>query len=287
MATPRRHWFRCDDEVERLALDNDELALYVRLLAHLNTRRSRDVLTPEAACRVVLRPQVLAALAGCQSLARARRILARLVEHLGSTSDGRPVDEASATDGRGVDEASTTRRCDVDAPWTWRVLGVNTEIVARNLAESQGWASESRASRGSDRARESPSPVSVSDSVSVSGSDTVTGERSSDAPHRTQEAESPAAPSTRALHHVVSVLPEPEGEGEPEALADLREFAAARHPEVSREIVTGVYAATMDLAARKMIPRSKWPELLRRELYRVAARGQAALAERREGEVRR
>ncbi len=137
MATHRRHWFKLDDAVEREPLGNNELALLVRLTAHFNARRSRDVLDPDAACRAVLRPAVLANLAGCQSLARARRILNGLAVHFESIRNGGGVDEQ----------------------FTWSPLDVNSMVEWRNLAISQGWASEPRADRGHEAARQVPPPT--------------------------------------------------------------------------------------------------------------------------------
>lgn len=131
------------------------------------------------------------------------------------------------------------------------------------------------------------SPFPFPTSIPISRDDECAATR------RTQDPESPTAaappPSTRREHYVESLLADPEARNdEPDDLLDeLREFAAERHPEVPDDAVTQVYSATMALAASKMIPPPKWPALLRRELFRVAARRQAALVERHEREVRR
>lgn len=94
MATKKqeRRWFKVADSVARERWSNDEAALFLRLLAHLNTRRIRDDLAPEEAVQVLLGPAELAHLAGCQSLVRARRTLGGLAVHLGLTWSARGAD---------------------------------------------------------------------------------------------------------------------------------------------------------------------------------------------------
>lgn len=101
-----RRWFRVADSVLRERWTNDETALFLRLLAHLNTRRIRDDLSPEEAVQVLLGPAELAHLAGCQSVVRARRTLGGLAVHLGLT---------------------------------WSARGSDTLVVWPKVAETQGW----------------------------------------------------------------------------------------------------------------------------------------------------
>jgi hypothetical protein len=52
VATPLKRWFRVADSVAREPWDNDTLAAVVRLMAHMNTRRSRDQLRGDATAKV-------------------------------------------------------------------------------------------------------------------------------------------------------------------------------------------------------------------------------------------
>lgn len=91
MATPRKHWFRVADSVALEPWTNDELALAIRLMAHLNTRWAREGRSPEDAGSSTLSPGILCSLAGCASLVRARRILRALAEHVSLTVEERGV----------------------------------------------------------------------------------------------------------------------------------------------------------------------------------------------------
>jgi len=78
MATPRKRWFRVADKLGAMAVSNDELATWIRLLGHLNTRWARDGLDPDQACVAVVKPGALIEWAGCASVARALRTLRAL-----------------------------------------------------------------------------------------------------------------------------------------------------------------------------------------------------------------
>lgn len=127
MATPMKRWFRVADSVTREPWSNDEAALFLRLLGHFNARRSRDRLPPNEASVVVLRPGELCSLAGCQSLARARRILDGLKTHVSLIVDER---------------------------------GAYTSVEWPKLPEFQGWASGTRENAGHDAPQETPLPDS-------------------------------------------------------------------------------------------------------------------------------
>jgi hypothetical protein len=81
VATERKRWFRVADKLGALALSNDELATWIRLLGHLNTRWARDGLTSMQARVAVVKPGTLVEWTGCGSVARALRILRALAAH--------------------------------------------------------------------------------------------------------------------------------------------------------------------------------------------------------------
>lgn len=123
MATERRRWFYVADSVLREPWPNDVLATFIRLLAYLNQRRSRDRLDPDAACQAVIGKADLMAITGKLRLDVARTSLSRLA-HVTSTS--------------------VEHQADV------------TLISWPNCAEFQGWLSDFRV----DETRHRPPPVS-------------------------------------------------------------------------------------------------------------------------------
>lgn len=75
------------DKIIRERWSNDHLALAIRLLGYLNARWARDGLTPSESCQALIGPAMLAELAGCQSLVRARSILSGLAARSSLTFD--------------------------------------------------------------------------------------------------------------------------------------------------------------------------------------------------------
>lgn len=160
MATPRKHWFYVADALGREPLTNDQLACSVRLMAHMNSRRSRDKLDPEAACRCVLRAADLFAITGKGQLRAARALLEQVAARFEIRVDfgdasGRPRADLAATSGRGLGDLGGM--LESQSP---RARGDLTAIEWPKLAIYQGWAPETRADDTRQRARELPSPDS-------------------------------------------------------------------------------------------------------------------------------
>ena len=80
MATHRKHWFRVADSIQFEPWDNDLLATFVRLSAHMNTRWARDGRTPEEAATISLGPAQVAAICGKRRRDVAETLLSRLAE---------------------------------------------------------------------------------------------------------------------------------------------------------------------------------------------------------------
>lgn len=125
MATPRKHWFYVSDALGREPLSNDQLACAVRLMAHMNSRRSRDLLDSDAASRCVLRPGDLFEITGKGQLRSARALVDLVAMRF---------------------DISTKARGDL------------TEIEWPNLPIYQGWVPETREKPGKHHAREFPLP---------------------------------------------------------------------------------------------------------------------------------
>lgn len=144
MATPRKHWFKVADALCREPLSNDALACAMRLMGWMNSRRARDERDAEDACKVVLRPADLMGIAGKGTLRSARAVLFGLAAS--GLEASRPRADIGATSARYPGDIGSI---------SVRARGDLTEITWPNLAEFQGWTSESR----EKVSRELPSPT--------------------------------------------------------------------------------------------------------------------------------
>ncbi len=127
MATERKRYFRVADAVGRETWTNDELACFVRLLAYMNSRRSRDRLDPGQACRATLRIEEVMAMSGKRRPDVARTLL---------------------------------ERCAIVASISVEHRGNVSLIEWPKLAEFQGWPSEVREQPGQERGTMTPLPDS-------------------------------------------------------------------------------------------------------------------------------
>lgn len=189
MATPRKRWFKVADAVASKPVDNDVLAFFVRISAHLNSRWARDGLKREAACTAVISYGQLLGLAGCKSRVRAESVAS-----------------AWATSW----EATIER------------LGDHWRVVWPNFAEFQGLPSDSGETAGKLEGNESPPPRSASSSLREDSESEADAEPSAAAP----ETES-SAPTDRGLVLVENPPTKRPPDVPPEAATFADDFRAA------------------------------------------------------------